>query len=330
VRLHEGWGYGTNNHRDHSAKELINPGNDQLILVLSDCVSPAWRNGTISHLLKTWYKTNTIVLFQMLPYMLWERASLGYSPSIWLSFPTRGATNSALKIEKDDVWLDDELDDSEPAAVAIPVVTFDHDLLLNCTSAMAGASQQWVKGYLLPLESQHKNPTTPIQPQKHLAEQLVETFQAVASIPAQQLAAYFSTMQTLTLPLMHTIQRVMMPDSTAGHLAEVFLSGLIERPDPATVLDTHPYQIPYNFVSGAPVRLQATIFKSDITAVLQKALAEFIVQKTGQSLDFEALIADPTSTQNLEIFQNTQSFAAVSVDLLYRGWVGNMQSWRVA
>ncbi len=39
-------------HRSRSPKELLNPTGRQLILLLSDCVSPLWRQGKIHELLK--------------------------------------------------------------------------------------------------------------------------------------------------------------------------------------------------------------------------------------------------------------------------------------
>ncbi|MEM7533428.1 MAG: SAV_2336 N-terminal domain-related protein [Chloroflexota bacterium] len=345
-KLHEGWGFGTADNRERSATELINPSNNQLILMISDCVSPAWTNGEVGQLLKEWQASNTVVIVQMLPQTLWSRTALGYAEFAWMRFPAASVPNAKLVMRTDD-WDDDDLAGFEEDVfvesdtVAVPVVTLDDDLLMNCTKAIAGASTQWVAGYQLPIDGYTEFGDSDTEEEKPsfsatrkadkasslknsvslppTAQQRIAQFQATASPPAQRLAGYFSTVP-LTLPIMHTVQHVMMPESTTGHLAEVFLSGLIERPAPETVKDVHPSKIQYEFVDGVRSRLQSTLLKSDALAVLTKTkLAQFVDSRTGQSLDFAALIENPDSVEYLVMGKgNGIPFTTIDTDLLSR------------
>ncbi|WP_416350920.1 SAV_2336 N-terminal domain-related protein [Rivularia sp. UHCC 0363] len=67
----------SHNRRSRSPKELLDVSNRRLILVVSDCISPAWRSGRIKPLLDQWAGQTSVTVLQLLPESLWERSALG-------------------------------------------------------------------------------------------------------------------------------------------------------------------------------------------------------------------------------------------------------------
>jgi hypothetical protein len=70
--------------QSRSPKELLNPTGRQLILLLSDCVSPLWRQGKIHELLKVWASASPTAIMQLLPERLWSRSGLGLGSPVGL------------------------------------------------------------------------------------------------------------------------------------------------------------------------------------------------------------------------------------------------------
>lgn len=46
----------------HNPRELIDPNGRRLFVIISDCVSPAWRNGTITKALAAWASTSPMTI----------------------------------------------------------------------------------------------------------------------------------------------------------------------------------------------------------------------------------------------------------------------------
>ncbi len=59
------------------AAEVLDPGEPNVVLVVTDCVSEAWHRPGMSRLLKAWADAASVSLVQMLPSRLWPRTALG-------------------------------------------------------------------------------------------------------------------------------------------------------------------------------------------------------------------------------------------------------------
>ena len=70
----------------------------------------------------------------------------------------------------------------------------------------------------------------------------LDLFRSLASPQAFQLATYLAA-APLSLPVMRLVQRVMLPDSLQVHLAEFFLSGLIQRKEGAASDSVTPLRL---------------------------------------------------------------------------------------
>ena len=112
------------------------------------------------------------------------------------------------------------------------------------------------------------------------------------------------------------MQRALLPESRQVHLAEVWLSGLIDRPsqiDDKTPADN----VEYFFVNGVRELLLNNLRLGEAIDVLS-TVSGYVGERLGQPLDFAALIADPTATGELQIAQGYQAFARVAASALRR------------
>ncbi len=171
-------------------------------------------------------------------------------------------------------------------------------------------------GAFAPSGSDSKKPTAPTP------EQRVQRFRANTSLLAQELAGLLTSVP-LSLSVIHLVQRSMLPQTRPIHLAEVFLSGLIERVNPDNtnpIVDTNaPDEVQFQFRDGVRELLLDAVPVPETMQVL-KEVSDYICQHMGQTFDFRALLADPTNTtvQDVVIDAKSQPFAELAVDALRR------------
>ncbi|HEY1187590.1 MAG TPA: SAV_2336 N-terminal domain-related protein, partial [Gemmata sp.] len=77
-------------------KELLAPGAEQLILVVTDAVSRAWWTGAAGELLGKWTGHALVALAQVLPDYLWVRTALGPLERVTLRATARATPNRYL------------------------------------------------------------------------------------------------------------------------------------------------------------------------------------------------------------------------------------------
>ncbi len=94
----------------HNPNILIDPKGQRLILLVSDCISPAWRKKFIHPVLELWGRHGLISILQLLPERLWERTALASEIPVQLHSLNPGVFNSQLIIE---TWDKDTTDEIE-------------------------------------------------------------------------------------------------------------------------------------------------------------------------------------------------------------------------
>ena len=320
VILYSGIGPTANRNRPHRVAELHDPLGRRLVLVVSDCVAPVWHNGVMATLLAGWGRTGLVALLQVLPDRLWVRSGLRTFPAIYLRSPTPGAPNAEYPFE----WTTHRLPERPPHSVPVPVASLDALPLGYWAQALASNSNLWVPGVLAvpnPVDPETGITTVlplPLQRTTTLtAEQLLRNFYGSASPTARRLANFLAA-APLTLPIMRLVQRAVVPEARVAHLAEVFLSGLIERPsqpDDSKAADS----MEYFFVEGVRDRLLNNLRLTETINVLD-LVSRYVGEHLAQPLDFGALIADATATaaDGLAISDDYQSFAQVAASALRR------------
>jgi hypothetical protein len=313
LTIHQGWGYKARHNPPRSEKELIDPTSRRIILVLTDCVSPAWYSGDIAKWLHLWGAQNPVALVNLLPQPFWSRTALGHLDFAWLRSPYFAAPNRHYHSKPASQLSTIDMEGrSLGESIRVPILALD-PLMISAWTAAVTNSSKWMGGYVIP--------TVPVfsdaedwkaflaDRENQAPEQLVKTFQATASPQAQKLAGYLSVMP-LTIPVMRLVQHVMLPNSRREHLAEIFLSGLVQRPLLNEILDVSPDHLLYNFVPGTRPYLRSTILQNQEDSLYTKIrIGGFIDQYSGQAVDFTAVVKDLNSLDHTIVDPNDSPFA---------------------
>jgi len=290
--------------------QLVDPTGQRLILVLSDCVSPFWRENAIENLLSQWGKRNLVTIVQMLPFRLWARSGLGDATSVHVQTNQTQVSNTHLKVQSLFAWLE-EL----PQGIPFPVVTLEPRSLLPWAIDISSSKSSGVPGFVFGMSGENPPTSNDIQNLPTTSESLVQAFYATASPMAQKLARYLAA-APLTVEVMRLVQQAMLPESQQVHLAEVFLSGLIKRQTPDQT-PADPDFVHYDFVEGVRELLIGTLRMSETVDVLA-SVSNFVDRHTGQSIDFRVLIADPSILEKIAFDAESQPFATIAAKVLRR------------
>ncbi|MFC4052492.1 FxSxx-COOH system tetratricopeptide repeat protein [Actinomadura syzygii] len=243
--------------------EVVMPTGRQCVLVLSDCVGAAWRTGAMQRMLGEWGRRQTVAIVQVLPQRLWRRTTLELTPVRWQRVSPAGRANDRLLCR-------DRADGTAPGGVPIPVLELQPRWLNSWATVISGTGTGWVNGLAhvvgeradpVAEDADEAGPSPELSPSERVAR-----FLAVSSPEAGSLARYFAA-AVLTLPVMRLVQSEMAPHSTNGHLAEVFLGGLLLRQDDV-VGPRSPDSVRYDFRPGVREVLVGHLTRTEATRVL--------------------------------------------------------------
>ena len=241
-----------------SPAELLDPTGRRLVLLLTDGIGAAWRDGLVQQWLGRWGRCGPVAVLNVLPQSLWHWSRIDATP-VRLHAPSQRVANSRLRC------------DPAPNGnrVPVPVLELDERALGRWARLVAepGAGAVRLPAVLVstgPLAA--AEPTDdPIEDSEADALHRVLRFRAVASTTAFHLAKLLAA-APLNLPVMALVQRSMLPDARGAHLAEVFLSGLLTRiDDDVTDIGT----VGYEFKPGVRQELLAAGTRRDTALVLR-------------------------------------------------------------
>ncbi|MFF3646640.1 SAV_2336 N-terminal domain-related protein [Streptomyces sp. NPDC002564] len=262
---------------------VTDPGGNTLILVLSDGIGAAWHNGRMRELLGQWARFGPTAVLHALPPHLWDGS--GIRAESWrVTSRRRGAPNLTWDVA-DPVLLPGlaAFDD-----VAVPVLTPEPGAIGAWADLLASPGASTV----LPLLRAPftRAPETPPAPD---AERRVLRFRDTASPTAYRLAAHLAAVAPASVPVMRLVQEALGPDVNTGHLAEVFLSGLLRRCDDTALAPQHrSYDVTTGIrdilLGAAPVR---ELLRTSRT------VTDRLGDLTGRSADFPAWLAHPDGTE---------------------------------
>jgi tetratricopeptide (TPR) repeat protein len=323
VYLYAGTGAGIQNQQIRSERELIDTSGRRLILVLTDCVSPAWHSGIVAKTLGEWGYYNAVTIVRVLPQRLWSRTALGMIAPVRLHASTPGTPNKQLLVQATHYRGDENKEYQQ--RIAIPIITLEPRPLIAWSRAIARAENVWIPGFELAIPS--PSAKKPEQNGFDLYEkavsitlppaECVQRFRADASSPARRLAGLLATVP-ITLPIIRLVQQAMFHEPRQVHVAEVFLSGLLE----VTSANSHtlgPEAIQYDFVDSENVRelLLNSVSPNDSGLVLTE-ISTFIASRPGHALDFRALLANPLAREGVVIDEENRHFALMGAKALRR------------
>lgn len=241
----------------------------RLTLVVSDCVGPLWQEGRAQRLLHHWTGRSPLAVVQPLPPRLWPRTALPAEPGLLVR--ERGA-GGRVTFESDGYTPQ-----PAPDAVPVPVLLPTPDALGNWARLTGGYGDRAVPGaaaWVLPRHPAMPAPRT--APGTAAPRTLVREFRNSASPGAVDLAVHLAVVPLL-LPVIHLVQESMLPDTGPMELAEVLLSGLLER-----LPDRDATEGPrYAFAHGVPELLLQSLDKGAAVLIL-KHLSHYVTQRFGK------------------------------------------------
>ncbi|MEU0877404.1 FxSxx-COOH system tetratricopeptide repeat protein [Lentzea sp. NPDC005914] len=292
---------------------LVEPSGRRVVLVLTDAIGKAWRNGAVPALLARWGRTMPVAIVQVLEQRLWHWSALT-TRRVRLSASRAGAANRHLKVQA--VAPDAGIGAHEQAkSVPVPVLALSADWMAGWAKLLNSGDGGWVETTAT-LVSPSAEDTAPVQPNGRegqlTARERVTRFRTNASVEAFELAGLLAA-TPLSLPLMTLVQRVVLPGSTLTTLAEVMLGGLLRQlptgdsPDGA--------RIAYDFHDGVRDELLATAKRSD-TVRVARVLSEQAADAHTSLRDLSAALAAPDEAPVPELTHDNLPYLKVQESLL--------------
>jgi formylglycine-generating enzyme required for sulfatase activity len=291
------------NQRQYSYRELYHSNGRGLILIVTDCISAIWQQETIYNWLEKWSNQSPIAIMQLFPERLWLSTELGLGYKVKLSALNPGVPNSQLIGGKD---LDIE------KALNLPIITLEPEYLKAWAKVVAGYGKSQTPAIVLDLDfvKEQVQETSTTQSLQASPETIVDRFLATASPTAQHLAGLMAAVP-VSLPVVHLIQNTMLPKSTPVNVAEVFLSGMIERKK--DVKNQELYE--YDFVAEVRKLLNQAMPIGETEKVLD-VVSEYITEKMGRSIKSFTALLSRLSDLSQENQKNLLPFAHVAVEVL--------------
>jgi hypothetical protein len=262
---------------------LRDPPDRRLVLLVSDCVSPPWYDGTLTATLGSWTATLPVALIQVLPQRLWARTGLGEADLV-MRAPYAGCSNRDLVVEQPPWALD------APAGEHLPVMSLDTSSI-GTWARMLTIPGVPAPGVVLVGTAEHETvqkSRAHRPPEVLSAPKRVQHFRTLASAEAFDLAVCLSTVP-LTLPVMRLVQQTALPQSEQTHLAEMLLGGLVERVTPLRS-PVPADQVEFDFHEGVREVLQGSL-RVDETLAIYSAVSKYIERETGVTVDFSTLVS---------------------------------------
>ena len=308
--------------REVGWRELIDPGGRRLFLLVSDCVSACWEDGRVADALRAWAGRGPVALVQVLPERLWHRSGLGAAVPVRLKAPFPAAGNLHLQSNATS-WLDADDLGASSRVVPLPVLELDRGSLEPWAKLIAGSGTDTGGVMLSALpgqgdtdalhaldETRGEGNTVPT------ARERVAHFRATASPRARQLATLFASASYLSLPVIWQIRQVMLPEATAGNVAEVFLGGLLREASTRGQAE-EPELVRYDFFEGVRELLLDAVDGRSAVRVLE-LVSDYVTSHLGYATSFRALLRVPTEVAGEAIPERERPFARIGASVLAR------------
>ncbi|MFE3325819.1 SAV_2336 N-terminal domain-related protein [Streptomyces sp. NPDC059176] len=289
--------------RSLSLDAVADPGGRTMLLVVSDGVGRAWRDGRMHRVLERACGLGPVAVLHALPERLWEGS--GIRAERWrVTAPRRGGANRTWQVA--DPVLPPDV--APYTGVPVPVLAPD--------PASVGAWAQLVgsagASAVLPLLA----PRTP--PRRYAATRTNDgdgllRFRDAASPEAYRLAAHLAAVAPLSVPAMRLVQDALGGTDT-GHLAEVFLGGLMQGVDGGEQ-DLLPQHRGFDFAEDARRILLHTVPPAELVRNTMAVTARMAELADGTA-HFPAWLPHPTGGD--EVASGARPFGWLDDRLLRR------------
>ncbi|MFE2467640.1 SAV_2336 N-terminal domain-related protein [Streptomyces mirabilis] len=214
----------------------------RLLLVVSDCAAPAWRQNDLWQTLHTWGRTAPVALINPLPKRLWQRSGLDL-PRTTATASLPASPGRLLTYRRPRLFRDDA-PGTRPWQ-ALPVLQLDAHQILAWARALMRTDPSGCEAVLVPasgrVPSRNRSPKpSSAAPDASATDTQVaaaaEAFTDNLRSPAVRLAIAASSFEVFTLPILNVIRERIVPDASVADTAEFLTAGLLtatrhENPD---------------------------------------------------------------------------------------------------
>ena len=303
---------------------------DQVVLVLSDGAGQHWWHGGAMHgLLKQLSQRLPTAILQVLPEWMWRRTALGVGAIVATQNRQPLATNALYR--RLALPAGQTAPEQNPSAAVLPLVRLDAEGLADWSRLVLGQGHGTLSAFALPeLWPQVRLNPAPRQPGASDEEQVrrqVRRWRQRCSGSAETLLRVLAAAPVLTLPVMRLLQLAMVPEGGPLAMAEVLLSGLIQRleadppPPRAGRADRHRIdRVQFDFLPGVRSVLLASLTGPDTAEVVQKVSA--LIEERWDQCEgvppFQAYLADPSLLAADHSMGAMASFARLTAEIIAR------------
>jgi FxsC-like protein len=288
---------------------LRSAGPRSLMLVLSDCASAGWRDGTQWQRLRTWADATPTALINPLPSKMWRHAGLDLPAARVTSPGVPGAANARLRYSATLL-----LDEAFPAAdrrgwLPVPVLSLSPYAFGSWARTLMRSDPAGCEAVLVPAPGPGEQApvTGGVEPPDDRT--LTDAYLLRASPAAVRLAMLCSMYPQVNLDVLRLVQRELVPDASPADLAEFVVGGLVTVTEGGTQRG-HPV---LRFREGARELLMGRLGARDAHRV-EDAVDGFMQANSASSDRFPAVVgggADGTG-----VSASRDPFAAVSAGTL--------------
>ncbi|OMI41127.1 hypothetical protein SPAR_02366, partial [Streptomyces sparsogenes DSM 40356] len=249
-----------------------------------------------SAVLERWAGQGPAAVLHALPPRLWEGS--GIRAQRW-QVRTRRPGSPGTDWAVADPVLPPEL--ARFDGLPVPVLEPEAGPLADWARLIASASGTAVLPLLAPPRPRRPAaaPSTPARPGDDLSRLM--RFREAASPEAYRLAAHLATVAPLPVPVMRLVQAAVPWQAETGHLAEVFLGGLMRPTEPPTSAGPGPFpphHRPFTFTDTVRRALLGAVPLPELDET-RELIGTRLKELAGNSPDFPAWLAHPSGADRL-------------------------------
>lgn len=277
----------------------VDPSGHTLLLVVSDGVGRAWRDGRMHHLLERLAKVGPIAVLHTLPPRMW--AGTGIRVELWRVTTHRpAAANGTWRVT--DPVLPPELRPFD--GIPVPVLAPTPGAVATWARVVGSAGISTLLPLLAPSPSRVQADAPSPADLDRARSAALPRFRSVASTQAFELAAHLAAVAPLPVPAMQLVRQALGPSVDGGHLAEVFLSGLLRR---VGDIDRPPQQWQFDFAERTRRILLGTVAPPDVLHTT-RAVTSRLAELSGGAPNFLAWLPQPDGPEQVSTGQRAFSW----------------------
>ncbi|MFD4372131.1 FxSxx-COOH system tetratricopeptide repeat protein [Streptomyces sp. NPDC058486] len=300
-----------------SPAELLDRTGRRIVLVLTDALGPLWQAGAGPGALELWAGAGPTAVIHLLSQRDWHRTAL--TPRrVRLGSPRSGAPNTELAVS----FPPEEYDPFDPPPAAwtapVPVLELDADWLGRWAALVAGETGGWTDASVLLLgapapEAAEDEPGPPSDPPAPTVQERIRRFRSHATPTAFRLATHLAA-AVLDPRLVRDVRHRLVPEAQPVHVAELFLSGLVEQP-PDTTPPSTAVKSPLEFVDGAREALLAGAMRAD-TARVARSVSDFFGDRSEAARGLHGALLAPEEAPVPPLTEESLPFVRVELAIL--------------